>query len=143
VDFEQIRTLLELFDASSLEKCELKIDDFELKMLKKSRESGVAFESAFRDAKEPITILPEDEKKTLNGNVISAPIVGTFYASPSPEEPPFVSKGQRVKKGDVLCIIEAMKVMNEVTSSFEGTVADILANNEELVEYGRPLFRIS
>jgi acetyl-CoA carboxylase biotin carboxyl carrier protein len=83
-----------------------------------------------------------EEKKAVEGNVVSAPIVGTFYSSSAPDSPPFVNKGARVQKGDVLCIIEAMKVMNEITSAFDGSVADIFAANEELVEYGKPLFRI-
>ncbi|MCL2082438.1 MAG: acetyl-CoA carboxylase biotin carboxyl carrier protein [Oscillospiraceae bacterium] len=76
------------------------------------------------------------------GNPIKSPIVGTFYAAPSPDDPPFVKPGQRVKKGQVLCIIEAMKTMNEIESDHNGTVTQVLAKNGDLVEFGQVLFVI-
>ena len=80
--------------------------------------------------------------ETVSGNIITSPIVGTFYASPSPEKPAFVKVGDSVNTGDVVCIIESMKLMNEIESDYSGTVAEILVNNQEGVEYGQPLFRI-
>ena len=74
--------------------------------------------------------------------VITSPLVGTFYASSSPDADAFVKVGDTVKKGQVLGIIEAMKLMNEIESEYDGVVEAILANNEEVVEYGQPLFRI-
>ena len=71
-----------------------------------------------------------------------SPLVGTFYSSSSPEAEPFVKEGDTVKKGQILGIIEAMKLMNEIESDYSGTVAEILVNNQEGVEYGQPLFRI-
>jgi acetyl-CoA carboxylase biotin carboxyl carrier protein len=76
------------------------------------------------------------------GVVVTSPIVGTFYGSPSPEVAPFVSVGSKVKKGEVLCIIEAMKLMNEIESEVDGEVIEILVQNEQMVEYGQPLFLI-
>ena len=76
------------------------------------------------------------------GVVVSSPFVGTFYRSPSPDSPPFVDVGQKVKKGQVLCIVEAMKLMNEIESEVDGTVAEILVANATPVEFGEPLFRI-
>ena len=73
---------------------------------------------------------------------IRSPMVGVFYSSPKDNEPPFVKAGDAVKKGDVLCIIEAMKLMNEIESEFDGVVEAVLVKNEEVVEYGQPLFRI-
>lgn len=73
---------------------------------------------------------------------VVAPIVGTFYSSPSPESPPYVSVGEKVKPGAVLCIIEAMKLMNEIEAEVAGTVREILVENDEPVEYGQVLFRI-
>lgn len=81
-----------------------------------------------------------DEKKA--GNVVKSPLVGTFYAASSPEADPYVKPGDKVKKGQVLGIIEAMKLMNEIESEYDGTVEEILVSNEEVVEYGQPLFRI-
>lgn len=77
-----------------------------------------------------------------SGNVVKAPIVGTFYAAASPEDAPFVKVGDTVKKGDVLMIIESMKLMNEVTSDFDGVVEEILVANGDAVEYDQPLMRI-
>lgn len=73
------------------------------------------------------------------GTVVKAPIVGTYYSSPAPDKPPFVSVGQAVKKGDVLFIIESMKLMNEVQSDCDGVVKEIIANNGQAVEYGQPI----
>lgn len=78
----------------------------------------------------------------VSGNVVKSPIVGTFYAAASPDKPPFVTVGQQVKKGDVLMIIESMKLMNEVQSDFDGTVAEILVKNGEAVEFDQPIMII-
>ena len=83
-----------------------------------------------------------EEPKEEPGQVVTAPIVGTFYAAASPEKPPFVQVGDRVEKGQVLFIIESMKLMNEVSSQVEGTVSAILVENGQPVEYGQPVMRI-
>lgn len=77
------------------------------------------------------------------GKTIDSPMVGVFYAAPNPDSAAFVSAGQKVKKGDVVCIIEAMKIMNEITAEESGTIAEVLVNNGDVVEYGQPLFRLS
>ena len=84
----------------------------------------------------------KEEKKEVTGNVVKSPMVGTFYAKSSPTAENFVRIGSKVKKGDTLCIIEAMKLMNEIESEFDGEVVDILVENEEVVDYGKPLFII-
>lgn len=76
------------------------------------------------------------------GVVVSSPFVGTFYRAPSPESPPFVEVGAKVKKGQALCIVEAMKLMNEIEAEVDGTVAEILVQNATPVEFGEALFRI-
>lgn len=81
-----------------------------------------------------------EQKK--EGNVVKSPMVGTFYSRPSPDVEPFVKIGSKVKKGDKLCIIEAMKLMNEIESEYDGEVIDILVKDEEMVDYGKPLFII-
>ena len=73
---------------------------------------------------------------------MNSPIVGTFYAAPSPDKPPFVTVGTQVSKGDVLFIIESMKLMNEVTSEYDGVVAEIFVEDGETVEFGQPIMRI-
>ena len=81
------------------------------------------------------------QSKTGN-HTVKAELVGVFYTSPSPDAPPFVAVGQKVKKGDVICIIEAMKMMNEIECPYDGTLAVMLAENGSMVEYGQPLFEI-
>jgi acetyl-CoA carboxylase biotin carboxyl carrier protein len=76
------------------------------------------------------------------GHVITSPMVGIFYTSPSPEDPVFVEKGQSVKSGEVICIIEAMKIMNQIEADTDGKVLRVLVDNGEAVEYGQPLFVI-
>lgn len=77
------------------------------------------------------------------GEVITSPLVGMVYTSPAPEESPFVSVGQHVTKGETLCIVEAMKIMNEIPSPITGRVTAVLIKNDIMVEYGQPLFEIS
>lgn len=79
----------------------------------------------------------------MEGNVVKSPLVGTFYASPSPDQEPFVKVGDHVSKGQVLGIVEAMKLMNEIESDYDGVVKQILVSNEEVIEFGQPLFVIS
>lgn len=82
------------------------------------------------------------EHKESEGKVVKSPMVGTFYSKSSPDSEPFVKIGSKVKKGDTLCIIEAMKLMNEIESEYDGEIAEILVKDEEMVDYGKPLFII-
>jgi acetyl-CoA carboxylase biotin carboxyl carrier protein len=83
-----------------------------------------------------------DDESSLQGLSIKSPMVGTFYRSPSPEVDPFIKVGDHVKKGDTLCIIEAMKIMNEVEAEVSGVILDIQIENAQPVEYGQTLFLI-
>ena len=85
---------------------------------------------------------PEQITEEKGGNIVKSPLVGTFYAAPSEDAQPFVKVGDTVKKGQTLAIVEAMKLMNEIESEFDGVVTEILVENEDNVEYGQPLFRI-
>lgn len=85
---------------------------------------------------------PEQIAEEKGGNVVKSPLVGTFYAAPSEDAQPFVKVGDTVKKGQTLAIVEAMKLMNEIESEFDGVVTEILVENEDNVEYGQPLFLI-
>ncbi len=85
-------------------------------------------------------IVSKEPKK--EGKIVTSPMVGTFYAKPSPKAEPFVTVGSKVKKGDILCVIEAMKLMNEIESEYEGEIIEVLVKDEEMVEYGKPLFVI-
>jgi acetyl-CoA carboxylase biotin carboxyl carrier protein len=92
----------------------------------------------------PAPAQPAPKAETSDGNVsyITSPFVGTFYKSPGPDAAPFVDVGTHVKKGQVLCIVEAMKLMNEIESEIQGTVVQVLLENGQPVEYGEPLFKI-
>ncbi len=86
--------------------------------------------------------VPAAKPEAVSGRIITSPIVGTFYSSPSPEKPAFVKVGDSVNAGDVVCIIESMKLMNEINSEFSGKVAEIYVDNGESVEFGQKLMRI-
>lgn len=86
--------------------------------------------------------VPAAEEPALDGHVLTSPIVGTFYAAPSPDSPPYVEIGARVEKGQVVCIVEAMKLMNEIEADVSGTVSSVVPDNGDPVEFGAPLFVI-
>ena len=91
---------------------------------------------------EPEKTIALDDNESFDGEDQLSPMPGTFYSAPTPEDEPFVSKGDVVKKGQVLCIIEAMKIMNEIESEFDGTIMKVNVNNGDPVEYNQPLFVI-
>ena len=86
--------------------------------------------------------ISENKEKIEEGNIVKSPMIGTFYMKPSPDSDPYVEIGSTVKKGTVLCIIEAMKLMNEIESEYEGKITEIFVKDGEAVDYGKPLFRI-
>lgn len=93
-------------------------------------------------AVQPAAVQEEEKAEEKTGNIVKSPLVGTFYQSASPESEPFVKEGDTVKKGQVLGIVEAMKLMNEIESEYDGTVKEILVKNEQMVEFGQPMFVI-
>lgn len=148
MDYASIKELIKIVNDSELTTFEMEFDGVILKMGKggvqpapvtqeKVKPTPVSKPSKIEDIKEEVVL--EEEK---GGTFVTSPIVGTFYGAPSAEKPPFVKVGDKVKKGDVLCIIEAMKIMNEIQSDVDGEVAEILVPNEQMVEYGQKLFRI-
>jgi len=86
---------------------------------------------------------PSVQEKASNLITIDSPMVGIIYLTPKPSSPPFLKKGQKVKKGDTICLIEAMKTFNEIKSDKDGLIKDILVKNGEAIEFGQPLFEIS
>ena len=82
------------------------------------------------------------EEKEEDCQIVKSPMVGTFYSKSSPKAEPYVKVGQKVKKGDILCIVEAMKLMNEIESEFDGEIVEVCVNDGEMVDYGKPLFKI-
>ncbi len=132
MDLKQVYELMEKLENSKLSKLELTEKDFSIKL---EKETSVA-----APVVQPVTtIVEKTETVQVSGNVVTAPIVGTFYRASSPEKAPFVEVGQSVHKGDVVCIIEAMKLFNEVQSDYSGTVKEILVQDGDLLEYGQPI----
>ncbi len=118
---------------------------FEEGALKISMRGGEKQEKMMDFIPETVDIREEIKEKpaVITGKTVKSPLVGTFYAAPSPEADTFVKKGDTVQKGQVLGIVEAMKLMNEIESEYDGVVEEILVGNEDMVEYGQPLFIIS
>lgn len=145
MEFENIIKLINTVSESNLTSFEYEEDDVKIKL---GAEKKVIIQSESVDYvkhsnSSPIEISAEQTKSTeIDGNVVKSPLVGTFYNSASPDDAPFVSIGDTVKKGQTLGIIEAMKLMNDIECEFDGVVVEILVNNEEVVEYGQPLFVI-
>ena len=156
MNYNDIKELISIIDNSKLTNFELSMDNVNVKMSKTGAEftpvenSNVPQQTVVSQSVQPTTpVMPvveeetvAEEKVEVSGDIVKSPIVGTFYASTSPGKPPIVSKGDKVSKGDVLCIVEAMKVMNEITSDFDGEILDILVENGQFVEFGEPLFVI-
>lgn len=91
---------------------------------------------------EPLQQTSQAAAREISGNVVTSPLVGTFYAASTPEDEPFVQVGDQVHKGQVLGIVEAMKLMNEIESEYDGVVKQILVSNEDVIEFGQPMFVI-
>ena len=89
------------------------------------------------------TVENKEAEKEENYKIVKSPMVGTFYSKSSPDAKPYVQVGSKVKKGDILCIVEAMKLMNEIESEFDGEVVEVCVNDGEMVDYGKPLFKIN
>ncbi|WP_044975380.1 acetyl-CoA carboxylase biotin carboxyl carrier protein [Ruminococcus sp. HUN007] len=149
--FAEIKELAELVSDKKLGRIEIKngdssilIEDKKLPpvppVIPSASPVTAAVQTAAAPAVQNTETRPADEK--ITGNVVKAPIVGTFYASPSPDKPAFVKVGDHVKKGDVIFIVESMKLMNEIQSEFEGTVEQILVENASAVEYDQPIMII-
>ena len=138
--FEQLVELIQTVSSSNLGEFKYEEGDFKISLKKEKGEVRLAEQSESVPAR--ASEQPQDSSEKKSGNVIKSPLVGTFYSSPSPDAEPFVKVGDTVKKGQVLGIIEAMKLMNEIESEYDGVVEAVLVNNEEVVEYGQPLFRI-
>ncbi|HAN44565.1 MAG TPA: acetyl-CoA carboxylase biotin carboxyl carrier protein [Ruminococcaceae bacterium] len=125
---------------------EFKIETQDIKLEIKAKKTYAATEHATANATAAIPALQASpapaEQHEVKGNVVKSPVVGTFYASSAPDKEPFVKVGQQVKKGDVLYIIESMKLMNEIASEFDGVVTQIIAQNAQPVEFGQPIMII-
>ena len=152
IDYEELRKLIALLEEKNLTQFELEVEGFKIKLSRSlgnsSNPTQVMFTPAPTETARIIAANGEMPVSTptlvedKNIHYITSPMVGTFYRAPSPTSPPFVDIGDAVKKGQTLCIVEAMKLMNEIESDVSGVVEDILVENGKPVEYGQKLFAI-
>ncbi len=151
MDYKAIEQLIKTASENGLNYLEVETEGMHIKLQKGEINSSLLSNDTVvkKEIKEETaatkTEVPEiKEATTSNENLksVKSPIVGTFYGSGSPEAEAFVKVGSKVKKGQVLCIIEAMKLMNEIESEFDGEIVEILAENEQMVEYGQQLFKV-
>ena len=142
---EDIRALAAIMSENSLSAIEIEECGTHL-VLKRENAQPVAVPVAVPTAAPAAPVQPaqkDDRGVDFNDVVeIKSPLVGVFYAAPSPESSPYVKVGDHVKKGDVLCVVEAMKLMNEITASQDGEIVDICVQNGSVVEYGQTLFKL-
>jgi len=150
MELDDIKELVRIFGKSKLDKIQIKMKDFEIEMEKGGTPAPAASQTVSVPAAQAAAVPAplqtelaapaEESAEKISGDVISSPMVGTFYAAPSPDSPPFVKVGDTVKKGQTLCILEAMKIMNELEAEFDCKIVDILVQDGEAVEYDKPLF---
>lgn len=150
MDISQIRKLIRLIQSSDVTEIEVTEGD---RTVRVSRQGSVATVAV--PAVQPVTAAPPvtapapattatpTQSSTDDENVVNSPMVGTYYGAPSPDADNFITEGSKVKKGDTLCIIEAMKLMNEIEAEYDGVVESILVSNASPVEYGQGLFVIT
>jgi acetyl-CoA carboxylase biotin carboxyl carrier protein len=149
MNIKEIKELLELMAEHNVGEIEIEKDNAKIK-LRKMANGGIVMQTAPQmmapvahaapaHAEAPAAAQPVSEEGVT---IVRSPMVGTFYASPAPDQPAYVGVGKVVKDGDVLCIIEAMKLMNEIKSELGGTVVEILVQNGQTVEYDQPIMKI-
>tara|TARA_Y100000817_G_scaffold72405_1_gene55464 strand:- start:63 stop:521 length:459 start_codon:yes stop_codon:yes gene_type:complete len=151
MDLRKIKKLMELLEESGLAEIEVKEGEESIKLTRASQVQQPIINTQTLDT--PVVNDKADNKlqnqksedtssQISDGDTIDSPMVGTFYRAASPDSKPFVEKGQKVNKGDTVCILEAMKMMNQVTAEQAGTIIEILVEDSEPVEFGQPLFII-
>lgn len=148
MNYEDIKKLIDDMGDSKLDSLDIEFPDgIKIKMKKNEAVVKQVVNNSCAETQTNLNQMTDNktdveikEEETLN--IVTSPMVGTFYTSPSPKEEPYVKVGDKVKKGDVLCVVEAMKLMNEIESEFEGEIAEICVHNEQMVDYGMPLFKI-
>lgn len=143
MEYDKIKQLMEYMGNSKLTDIDIEFPDGTKISMKKSTtiKKEIITENSNTETKE-INYKNISENNENTGNIVKSPMVGTFYIKPAPTEEPYVEIGKQVKKGDTLCILEAMKLMNEIESEFTGTITEIYVKDGETVEYGTPLFKI-
>jgi acetyl-CoA carboxylase biotin carboxyl carrier protein len=148
MDIKDLKKILDAFDKSKTNVLELETEEFRI-YLDKTAAAPVSVATQNSANQQPQTlqepIVQKVEAKTeceAEGDLITSPMVGTFYQAPSPDSPPYVKVGDKVKKGQTLCIIEAMKIMNELEAEFDCEILEVLVEDGQPVEFDTPLFRV-
>lgn len=145
MDLEKIEGLVKIIENSSLTQFTIKDGDLKITMSKLDHPPVVAAGAPMMPpqmAAAPVAVEVTKEEEEEEKLFITSPIVGTFYSAPAPDAPAFVKVGDQVKNGQTVCILEAMKLMNEIQSDFDCEIEAVLVSNEQKVEYGQPLFRV-
>ena len=148
MDYKEIKKLMDDMGNSKLSEIEIEFPDGIKISMKKGLPSSkpVVKEDTRVTVKEKVevpTVQKEAEKPAIyEGKVIKSPMVGTFYSRVSPTDDPYVRPGSKVRKGDIVCIVEAMKLMNEIESDLDGEIEEVLCQDGDMVEFGQPLFRL-
>lgn len=145
MDLEKIEGLVKIIENSSLTEFTIKEGDLKITMSKLDNPPVVAAGVPVGPAPAPAPApeaAPAEAEEEDEKLFITSPIVGTFYSAPAPDAPAFVKVGDQVKNGQTVCILEAMKLMNEIQSEFDCEIEAVLVSNEQKVEYGQPLFRV-
>lgn len=149
MDYKAIINLMKEMNQMELTKLEIESEGIRICMEKDSSIKGkevqkqTAPEEGCMEVQTPAAAIPTGTATDKPGcKKLLSPMVGTFYAQPSPEKPPYVMVGDTVKKGQTICIIEAMKLMNEIESEYDGEIVEVLVDNDDMVEFGQPLFLI-
>tara|TARA_B100000902_G_C26702509_1_gene617905 strand:+ start:133 stop:567 length:435 start_codon:yes stop_codon:yes gene_type:complete len=143
MDIRKIKTLIEMLEESNLNEIEVSQGEESVRISKSSNQNNFVSNAPLNNDIN-INSSNNEVKDTheLSGNLVTSPIVGTFYRKPSPDKEPFVKVGDIVNKGDVLCIIEAMKMMNEIKSDFDGKIISIEVDDAQPVEFGQTIIVI-
>lgn len=144
MEYEKIKELIDCMGKSALTSLDIEFPDGVKINMKKEANTATITSSKIKTVEvlDSEVSTPAGIKKVEEGKIVKSPMVGTFYLKPSPNAEDFVTVGTKVNKGTILCIIEAMKLMNEIESEYDGEIAEILVKDGETVEYGKPLFRI-
>ena len=147
IELEKIEGLVKILEASSLTEMTVRDGEFKITMSKLDNPPVVAAGSVAASSPAPVTLgtaSEAKEEKAADADIeyIISPIVGTFYSAPAPDAAPFVKIGDHVKNGQTVCILEAMKLMNEIQSEYDCEIEAVLVSNEQKVEYGQPLFKV-
>ena len=142
IDIATLKEYINVLEESGLQAIELSDGNDSIRLEKPAAAAAAAAPVTVQAAPAPAAAAEPAPATAESGKTINAPIVGVFYAAPSPDSDPYVYAGKKVKKGDTVCIIEAMKCMNEIQAEADGEIIEVLAKDGELVEYDQPLFSL-